>query len=122
LLFAELIVPIPNAPATVPLGAETTAAAVDEIDSNVPTDEAVADAEPGPGPTDMDCEPPGWCPLTVKPVGLFNTETTAPLLATEKPFAPPIATGPAQATVGNKQAAIMIRYDIILSSWWNAPV
>jgi hypothetical protein len=117
LLLAEVFVPIPNAPATVPLGAETTAAAVDEIASNGPNDEAVADAEPGPGPTDMDCEPPGKCPLTVKPpVGLFNTETTAPLPTTEKPFAPPTAAGPAQATVGNKQAATMIRYDIILSS------
>jgi hypothetical protein len=105
LLFAEVFVPSPNAPDTVPLGEESTSAAVDDIALNVPNDEAVADAEPGPGPTDRDCEPPGIRPLIVKPVGLFNTESPAPLLDTEK-----------QTTVGNKQAAIMIRWDIILSS------
>jgi hypothetical protein len=119
LLFAELFVPTPNAPDTVPLGVETTWAAVDDIALNAPNDEAVADAEPGPGPTDMDCEPPGICPLIVKPpVGLFNTETAAPLpaiekpcdpLATARPDVPPTAAGPAQAIAGNKQAATMIR-------------
>jgi hypothetical protein len=116
LLFAEVFIPSPNAPDTVPLGAESTSAAVDDIAVNVPNDEAVADAEPGPGPTDTDCEAPGICPLTVKPFGLFNTESPEPLFDTEKPFIPPTSTEPAQATVGNRQAAIMMRWAIILSS------
>jgi len=109
LLFAEVFVPSPNAPDTVPLGEESTSAAVEDIALNVPNDEAVADAEPGPGPTDRDCEAPGICPLIVKPFGLFDTASPEPVLDTERPFTPPTVTGPAQATVGNKQAAIMIR-------------
>lgn len=88
LLVAELLFPMPKAPDTLEPGAETTPAAVVDMELNPPTDEAVADAEPGPGPADMDCEPPGMCPLIVKPVGLFDTEMPIPLPATVKPWTP----------------------------------
>jgi hypothetical protein len=101
LLIAELFVPIPNAPDTAPLGETNTLAAVAEIEPKGLVDPAVANAEPEPGPADMDCEPPVICPLTVKPTGLLNTETLAPLPTTEKPFEP-AAAGSAHAIAGNK--------------------